>query len=226
MRQPIAKPVLKESPTYLAVSLTTVKTYLRIDGDSEDAVIESMIKAATIKLENYTNKRFVNQKWEIYFDHFPCEYTYPDWEGTKDGALSSLYASGDTLEMPFGPLKSVQKFSTFDDSTEYVFANTNFVIDSASPFGKISLKSGSVWPATILKATSGIKILATFGIGEGAIPANAENETPEVASKVPQDIQEAVKILAAAFYEHRGDELPALPSMVQLLLEPHRRIQV
>lgn len=226
MIHPIAKSVLKEAPAYLAVSLATMKSYLRIDGDSEDSIIESMIKAATIKLENYTNKKFVTQKWEIYFDHFPCQYVQPDWEGVKDGALNSLYAQGDTLELPFGPLKSVQKFSTFDDSAEYVFANSNFILDTASPFGKISLKSGSVWPATVLRATNGIKILATFGMGEGAIPANTENETPAVESKVPQDIQEAIKVMTAALYEHRGDEMPTLPSIVQLLLEPHRRIQV
>ena len=226
MRQPIPKPVLKELSPYLAVSLTTVKNYLRVDGTDEDEVIKAMIKAATAKLETYTNRKFVNQKWDIFFDHFPCSYNQPDWEGVRDGALNMLYSQGDQLHMPFGPLKTLLKFSTFDDSSEYVFANSNLNVDTASPFGIVSLKLGSVWPATILRATNGIKVSAIFGMGEGSVPANAENGTAEVASQLPLDIQEAVKIFTAALYEHRGDEMPSLPSMVQLFLEPYRRVQV
>jgi hypothetical protein len=207
----ITKSILNTAPASPPVSLATMKTYLRVDGTSEDAEISAMINAATQRLEALSDRKFVSQKWDIYLDGFPCSYESNSWwDGTRDGAISELYSASNKIILPFGPLISVEEFNTYDDdNTEYAFDASNFNIDTASPFGVIALKSGSVWPQTVLRTLNGIIIQATFGY-----------------ASVPQDIQEAVKILTAALYENRGDEIPKIPAQCSLLIEPYRRFKV
>ena len=206
----IPKSILNTAPASLAVTLATVKTYLRVDGSSEDAEITAMINAATQRLEAMTDKKFVSQKWDIYFDDFPGSYGGAWWDGEREGAISEMFSANKNINLPYGQLLSVESFKTFDDdNVEYTFDSTNYNIDTVAPYGVIALKYGAVWPQTVLRTVNGIKIAATFGY-----------------ASVPQDIQEAIKILVGAMFENRGDEIPKIPAQVSLLVEPYRRFKV
>lgn len=206
----IAKSVLNTAPASLAVPLATVKQYLRIDGTSEDTEVTSLINASTQRLEKLSDRKFVSQKWDIYFDSFPYFHKKDWWDGVRDGAMSELYSPQSKIELPFGPLISVQSFETYDDDdVAYLFASSNYNVDTASPFGVVALKIGSVWPQTVLRSINGIKIAATFGY-----------------AAVPEDIAQAIQILVAAMYENRGDEIPKIPGQCGLLIEPYRRLKI
>lgn len=315
-----------------AVSLEDMKDYLRVDADTDDALLEGMIKAATLRLEAMTNRKFATQYWDIYFDRFPYEERGEWFDGVREMPLSELYKEKRFIDLPFGPLQSVTKFSTFaQDNTETEFvASGNFYADTISPFGRIALLDGAIWPTGILRPMNGIKIRGLFGFGAGftrdqdfrktwlltfsnGVPdeggitfkwqgglASAalayggtaaqlqtiirsldsdlatatvtgdfisgftivvETETDTIDpddltvgastlqvanvdvdenlsyteetieddgtdSLVPQDIQEAIKGLVAAMYEHRGDEMPKIPAAVQLLIAPYMRVRV
>lgn len=207
----IAKPVLNTAPATMAVSLAEMKEYLRVDSSAEDAEITRLTNGAIKRLEALSDRKFVSQKWDIYFDSFGMTYDQqPWWDGVRDGAISQLISPMNKIVMPFGPLISLQSMSTFDDTdTEFVTDAATYNVDTVSPRGAIVLKIGEVWPTTILRTVNGIKVKGTFGF-----------------SVVPDDIQEAVKILTAAMYENRGDELPKIPAQAALLIEPYRRVKV
>lgn len=173
--------------------------------------MESITKAVTKRLEAATDKKFITQTWEIYYDNFGYSTNTRWWDGTKDGAIGNLIAKGNKLELPFGPLQSISEFVTIDDEdTEYAF--TGYQADTVSDIGSVVLKTGYTWPTTVLRPINGIKITGIFGYG--------------AATLVPDEIKEAIKSFAAYAYEHRGDELIKIPGEVMLMIEPYRRIKI
>ena len=206
----ISKPVLVTAPATTPITLAEAKTFLRVDASDEDALISAQISAATRRLEALTDKKFVSQTWDVFFDSLPCKSKDDWWDGTREGALSELYAPNKFLDLPFGPLISVTGVYTYDeDDTEYEFASSNYSIDTAGPFGRIALKIGATWPSTILRPVNGLRVRGVFGY-----------------SNLPDDIKEAVKQFTAKIYEHRGDELPQIPASVSMLLEPYRKLKL
>lgn len=222
--KPIAKPVLRTAPTGLAADLTQTKSFLKVEGSDEDTLITALIKAVTERLETETGLKFITQKWDIYYDHFPSKPVDDWWDGVRDGALSQLYTSSDTIDLPFGRLNSIAAFKTIDESdTEYTFAASNYSLDTTGPFGRIGLKIGQVWPQTILKPFNGIKIEeATFGFGATYL-------------SVPEAIQQAIKMTVAKLYENRGDNSSGesfgtqgftIPNTAMVLLGPYLRHRI
>ncbi len=201
--------------------MTQVKTFLRVDGNDEDTLISSLISAATKRLEAETDLKFVTQTWDIYLDCFPQTVKRPKtdwWDGTREGAISQLNAPINFIELPFGKCQSITSFKTFDDSdNEYTF--TDFNLDTIGFCPKIVLKYSSVWPTTVLRTVNGIGIRGVFGFGTG------DNNAGNIGA-VPEDIREAVKQMVGILYEHRGDEMPKIPTTVSMLVEPYRRLKI
>lgn len=201
------------APSESVVTVAELKDYLRVDESAEDTRIAVMLEAATSRLEEFCDRKFITQTWEIYFDQFPYSQNDDWWDGVRDGAISMLQGQGEHIYMPFGRLQSLTSFKTYDDdNNEYTFDASNYYVDTVGPFGRVSLKTGGVWPATVLRPTNGIKLTGVFGFGN--------------AASVPPDIKLAVMQFAAIMYEHRGDELPKIPAECMLLLEPYRSIKV
>lgn len=194
------------------LTYSDIQTFLRLDGSADQSLVEGLISAATKRLEEYTNRKFITQVWSIFFDCFP-QAEKPDswWEGTKDGAVSELFAPVNEIDLPFGPLQSMDFIRTYDgtDGTS-TFDSSNYSLDTMGPFGRVALRSGSTWPTTVLRKLNGIQMRGVFGFGGTA--------------SIPLDIKEAVKITVADLYENRGDadQSGTIPKTAQLLLEPYR----
>lgn len=217
----ITKQSLVTAPALPPIGLTQVKTFLRVDGTDEDTQISTLINAATKRLEAETDCKFVTQTWDIVLDCFPYKSSNKSndwWDGTRDGAISQLMSPVNFIELPFGPLQSITSFKTFDDSNnEFLF--TDFHLDTLSTTPKIALKQSGVWPTTVLRSVNGIVIRGVFGFGTGDNNAGTNGA-------VPEDIREAIKQMVGIMYEHRGDEMPKIPSTASMLIEPYRRIKV
>jgi len=174
-----------------------------------------MINAATVRLEELTGRKFVSQKWDTFLDCFPYSQNNKWWDGTRDGAISELNGAGSNIDLPFGPLISVEGVFTYDDSdTEYAFASSNYNLDLYGPYGVIALKSGAVWPQTVLRTINGIKVSATYGY-----------------AVVPSGIKEAVKIFVGKMFENRGDSALGeaaftIPATAMVLLGPYTRVKI
>lgn len=219
---PTPHPVINTEPVNRVLSLTSLKNFLRVDTTDDDALLNLQLRAAERRLESELGVKFVNQTWDIYYDCFPHERMPDDWwDGTKQGPLTSLYSNkGGYLFLPFGPLSDLTGvYSYSEDDTQYIFPASAYSVDSASKRGRIGLKSGEVWPSTVLRPVNGVKVTATFGYGVGY---NSEGDSTDI----PEDIQEAVKQFAAKLYEHRGDEIPVIPPSVLMLVDHYRGYRI
>jgi len=216
MIMPTPTAVLESDVTASAVvAYTEMQSHLRLDGSTDQVLVESIVSAVTQKIENVISRKLITQVWSIYYDFFPSKYKNENddwWEGTKDGAVSNLYSPVRFLELPFGPCQSAYFIKTFDESdTGSIFDASLYQLDIYSARPKIGIKSGATWPATVLRPSNGVQIKATFGYGTAS-------------TAVPAPIKEAVKIMAAKLYENRGDlmiENPT-PQTAQMLLEPFK----
>lgn len=111
-------------PSQEPVSLEEAKLALRVDGDADDAHIQSLIKAARVMAEEYVRRAFVTQTWQLQYD---------------------LYAPS-VVALPRGPVKEVSFVKVItSDWTEtivapesyYLSAGQESLIFDAAPMGQI-----------------------------------------------------------------------------------------
>ena len=151
---------LKTAPQAEPVALADAKDFLRISNNDEDALIEVWIKAAREWCEDYQNRAYITQTWELAFDSFPSKRI---------------------MRVPLPPLQSITSIKYFDtDCTEYEFLSTNYELDIYSEPGRISLGYNKSWPSTILRSVNGVIIEFKAGYGDSAA---------EVPEKVKQAIK-------------------------------------
>lgn len=139
---------LVTAPSEQPVSLADVKSYLKIDHNDEDAVITSLIAAATGLVEQFLNIRLVTQTVKITVDSFP---------------------ESQVLPLGIGPLQSVNSLKTIDRAgvTDTV-SNTIYKIGNKQPHGSLVVAESADWPATELRADAGVEVEAVVGYGAAA----------------------------------------------------------
>lgn len=203
-----------------ALSYSDIQDHLKLDGTTDQALVESLVSAVTKRIEQYIDCKIITQHWSIYYDNFPMgEKKDQWWDGVRDGHIGDLFAPINKIELPFGPCQSITYLKTFDqDDNGTVFSSSNYSVDTKSRVGRLALKIGQVWPVTILRSVNGVQIRGVFGFGG--------------TESVPLDIKQALKISVAKLYESRGDEAEdqranlsptTIPATAQMLLEPYRR---
>jgi uncharacterized phiE125 gp8 family phage protein len=142
------------APSEEPVSLAEVKAYLRIDGTDFDTLLTGLIKAAREYCENFQNRAFVTQTWELTMDEFP---DLP-------------------LKLPKPPLQSVVSIKYTDQNgAETVFDPSNYLVDPVSEPGRIAFAYGKSWPSVTLQPVNGVKIQFVAGYGAAsAVPENVK----------------------------------------------------
>jgi hypothetical protein len=193
------------NPVNLVVSLADMKDYLSVDGTDEDAIITAMIKAATIKAQNFTGKSFITQTLKKTMDYFSSN-SQPMYQGGCGQSDGNVYLPGtqsqEPVDLPNGPLQSVTSLTTYAlDNTSTVFTASNYFVDTAGQ--RVCLNSGQVWPDS-LRECAAVEIVYIAGYGDNA-------------SDVPEDIAEAIKQIVAVMYEERTTEC-ALPCGASMIL--------
>ena len=139
---------LKTAPQAESVALAEAKDFLKISNNDEDALIEAWINAAREWCEDYQNRVYITQTWELSLDEFPRE---------------------SIIKIPLPPLQSITSIKYYDtDGTEYEFLSTNYEVDIYSEPGRISLGYNKSWPSTILRPINGVIITFTAGYGDAA----------------------------------------------------------
>lgn len=58
------------APAIEAVTIDEVKSFLRIDNNFEDDLLQKIISSARILVEEYTKRSLISQSWKISFDDF------------------------------------------------------------------------------------------------------------------------------------------------------------
>jgi uncharacterized phiE125 gp8 family phage protein len=138
------------------VSLDEAKRHLRVDFGDDDALIASLIDAATLRAQALTQRRFVTQT---------VEWVRTGWEGgrlrlpvapvMKDGVDSIAYA-----DLMTGAT------ATLDPS--------RYVVRTRGPSVEIIPALGAVWPLVLEAASEPVLVRFTVGAAPADVPANVK----------------------------------------------------
>lgn len=185
---------LGAGPAVEPVTLTELKTHLRIVGTDEDTYLTQLIIDARQELEDTTGLAFITQNWILTLDRWPRS-NERWWDGVRQGAIGDIYGDVQpvSLELPRYPLISVDVVTVYDEDsndTVVTIANT-FDVDVSFLRGRLTLQRGATWPVA-LRANDAIVINYTSGYGASA-------------ANVPAPLKRAIRNMAAYMYEHRGD---------------------
>lgn len=180
-------------PSTKPVSLAEVRSYLRADDDEADSDIEALMDAAIGRLDGRNGRlgrALCEQTWELLLDAFPA---------------------GDIV-VPLPPLKVVASVTYLDaaGATQTV-PSAQYLVDTASEPGVISLKPGQAWPAAMSQRNA---VTVRFTAGYGA------------ADAVPAGIKAAIKLIAGDLYRNREAQGEVLHENegVSALLVPFRML--
>lgn len=126
------------------VSLAEAKLHLRVDGDEDDSLIESLIASARQTAEMLTGRQLVTARWKYVLDQFPCTM----------------------LWLPKSPLQSVISIEYLDQAGFWqTLADTEYIVDAACEPARIAPSFGKQWPLSLSQIGA---VAVTFDAGYGA----------------------------------------------------------
>ena len=197
-------------PTEMPVSREEAKAHLRIPASEsmDDVYIDSLIEAATATCEQITNRKFVTQTWERYFDALPSTGGVA-WAWDRNNVPAPT-----GFELPFAPLQSVTWIKYYDEQGAYqTLSQSVYQVDTYSTVGKVALKNNQLWPETEEYRLNSVEVRFACGYGP--------------ASAVPKGIKQAILLLVATWYENRetvviGTSGMEIPNTIHLLLASYR----
>lgn len=184
---------LVTGPTVWPVSANELGAHLRLNqsGGSypEEALLLDLIKGATEFAETETGLVMLEQTWAHYLDEVPVTSDGLGWwDGVRDGAIGQEHPR--FLELTKGPLISITSIKSIDDADdEHTFDPDNYYADTVSRPGRVVLRDSVVWPTNI-RSVNGLVV--TYKAGFGTTAAN-----------VPFQLRQAIKVIAAHWYENR-----------------------
>lgn len=201
---------VKTPPAVEPISLVEAKNHLRVDISDDDALIQNKIRAARTNLERVYDYAFITQSLVTGRDYFPGMFGI-GYGPTPGWWLGSTWMSQyDLQELRYGfirlrgPVQSITSVTYLDTTgAQQTWASSNYVVDTDSVPGRLSLALGKTFPTTgpLLGA---VKIEHVSG-----------NLTPEV---VPDDAKDALKLFLGHLYEHREAVLTGT-RLVAILIE-------
>ena len=135
--------------TSTPVSLAEVKTYLKITGSADDALLTQLIKAATDFAEDYTKRSFINRTLTTYRDEFT-----------------------DEIELRRSPLASVTTVKYLVDGSLVTVADSVYYNTLETDFSVIALEDGQSWPTggDVRQQSVEIIFVAGFGADSTSVP--------------------------------------------------------
>lgn len=206
---------LATGPAIEPVSLTDAKLHCRIDDDTDDAYLVSLVRLARRHIEDTCNLALISQTWDWYLDCFPSSYLYTDnlWDygGYQEGVLC----------FPKNPAISVTYIKYTDtDGAEQTWSSANYTVDTSSRVGRIYPVYNGTWPTDVRDYPKAVNIRFVCGYSDsGASPR-------DLSDNVPQELKQAILLLIGHLYKHREltetTTLTDVPWTVDQLIAPYR----
>jgi Phage gp6-like head-tail connector protein len=192
-------------PSIEPVTLTQAKAFLRVDGTDEDDLISLLMTSARRMAEEYTQRAFITQTWELTMDGFSCADPDAFFPGTVMLPATFALGGGQSVNLGHGPIQTVNSITTYDTD------NSATVIDSAvyrldAPGERLVLNDNQQWP-TNLRSQDVVVVNYDCGYGDDG-------------GDVPEPIVQAIIQQVAAMYEDR--KCADLQPGVMSLLNPFR----
>jgi uncharacterized phiE125 gp8 family phage protein len=181
-------------PAMEPITLGEAKTHLRVDFADDDDYITGLITAARMITEERTFRALITQTWDYTLDCFPPNLV---------------------IKIPKPKLQSVISVTYTDMiGIDHIFDPANYIVDTKSKPGRISLGYNKLWPVTILQPISGVCIRFVAGYGN--------------AAAVPAPLIHAMKYLISQWYEVREplilsrSQLMPIPMTFDFLIGPYK----
>ncbi|MBE7183646.1 MAG: phage head-tail connector protein [Methylobacterium mesophilicum] len=128
-------------PTVEPVTLAQAKAYLRVTHESEDGLIEGLVRAAREAVEDQTGLALIEQKWRLVLDRWP-----------RSGVVKLLRH----------PVISVEALTVYEaDGVPVVIEAERYCVDRVSRPARVQAEM----PAVNARALNGIEIDFTAGYG-------------------------------------------------------------
>lgn len=214
--------VRTEDPAVEPITLDQAKKHCRVDHDEDDDYIESLIVAARIHAEKYTNRAFILQTWRLSLDRFPG---YQPWNlGSPFAPVVGRQFATDficgrymqpPLEIPRPRLIAVTSIQYYDINNEQQTLDPGaYIVNADGEPATIFPIPFTWWPAAMWGRPDAVQVTFTAGYG-----GKAEN--------VPQNVQLAMLGLIAHWYENREaavltnstNAVTTIPEFVNSLLD-------
>ncbi|MCJ9428689.1 head-tail connector protein [Kordiimonas marina] len=181
-------------PTAEPLLLAEVKDHLRLDGSVEDAALGALISAARDMVERHLGLALTDRQVAVYLDAWPGETAdgSPWWSGVRDGAIPALSTACHFVRLPVRPVSAIADVTILAaDGTGSIWDASNYYLKPGHQPG-LYRKQGAAWPAPG-QVADGIRITVTAGFGPSW-------------NDVPAAIRQALLMLVAHLYSHRGDD--------------------
>jgi len=159
------------------VSLGQAKDHCRVDGDTENSFITSLIVAAREYCEGYQRRAYVTQTWELWLDACPDK---------------------DHITIPRPPLQTVTSVKYYGtDNVEYTMDPVDYFVDNKSEPGRLALTYMKSWPTITLRPVNAVVVEFTAGYPP------VGGDPPDPAGNVPQMVKQAMLLLIGHWHENR-----------------------
>lgn len=188
-------------PVVEPLTLTEVKSHLRVQDTDNDDLIELFIKAAVHNVEGpegFLGRALVTQTWELVIDEFPTN----------------------EIKIPLPPLQSVTSIK-YDDAAgdEQTLSTAEYTVDTVSQPGWV-VPWSTGWPSTI-DAINAVRIEFVAGYSP------TTDSPPNLVANVPFSIKAGLLLAIGSLYANRetvviGATAVSLPWGAEQLLRPHR----
>ncbi|HAX90912.1 MAG TPA: hypothetical protein DCY07_01725 [Rhodospirillaceae bacterium] len=187
--------ILVAPPATEPVTLAAMKAHARISHDSDDVLLEGLLRAARQWCEHFTRRAFITQSW----------------------ALSvSCPREKRAITLPRAPVLGVTYVHLYDeDDVATLWDESHYYVDSAGHPAHLVLRDGMSWP-TLTRSAGGMVIEYTAGYGsDGArVPDGIKLAIMQLATHWYEHRGEAIT----------GETITKTPMTIEALLMPYRTI--
>ena len=179
-----SKYILKTDNYSLAVDLSNVKSYLKVDTTTDDDLITALIKTATKLVEGYTRRELLNKVFTMYLDFFPF--------GRMHGNTVESNFNNYTIQVKRSKLQSISSIKYYSNEILTTLDPTLYDFSIDNDYSRIYLiDSNSTFPETDeRKQAVEIEFIAGYGVSN---------------TLIPDALKTAIKIIVTYMYENRGD---------------------
>lgn len=213
--------ILVTPPAQEPVALADLKDHVYIDqtDTSHDSVLTGFLKAARRRAENHCRIAFVTQTWK---------YSRDGWAGFDTLYAHRGFPQIEIPKPPFQSIVSIQYVDVAGVTQTLADAPTGFQLDPGADTlpARIVPPYAQPWPP-VRRIPNNVIITFVAGYGVGAGAKDAQNNA--IANAVPDDLQLAIKMTAAHWYENReitaaggSQALEEIPFGATMILNDYR----
>lgn len=188
--QPINYILVSEIGSEL-LTLSDIKTHLRLDGSDYDSILTPLIKTSRLIGEKITGRDFIEKEWKTYLDYFPT-YSYDS------------YNSYEGIEIRKSKLLSITSIQYYDESnTLQTLSSSDYYITNEADYSSIFINKDKSFPKTYCRKQA---VIITF---KTSFPS------------FPQDLKQAMLSACSYLFENTGDCINDSNSQFKSLFFPY-----